>query len=85
MFRDVLDMLARLPESELREARRTRPPDMPAEIFEVLLAMARGGNLPPLPKIPTAPKPPAPPTGPQSGAPKSQSAPPKNPDQMDLF
>jgi len=85
MFQDLIDLLAQLPESELREARKTRPRDIPAEMFDMLVAMARGGKLPPLPEVPQIPKLPMRPPPQQSPAPKPQAVPHKDPNQMDLL
>jgi hypothetical protein len=82
MFQEMMGMLAGLSESELNEARRTRPPDMPEEIFDLLVTMARSGSLPPLPKVPPMPKRPVRPDPGPSAPPKAQPAPPKDPNQM---
>ena len=37
----VVDMLMDLPDSDLEDARRTRPRDIPEELFEALIKMAR--------------------------------------------
>ncbi|MSU62591.1 MAG: hypothetical protein EXS31_09365 [Pedosphaera sp.] len=84
MFGEVLALLGGLNEAELRNHRKHRPPDMPAEVFDMLVSMVRGGKLPPLPKFPPVPKPPIRPLPQRSEPPRPQPES-RDPNQMDLF
>jgi tetratricopeptide (TPR) repeat protein len=77
-FSALISMLSSLPDSEIEKARRTRPKEIPADIFEALIALSRG-KLPPLPN-PARPEERGP-----SGSSRLSDAEPANPGQLDLF
>ena len=76
---DIIAMLSLLPDSQIRKIRKTPPKGIPAEVFDAVLATARGGKMPPLPPpLPKAPYHPTPPG-------KPPPLPPSDPNQMTLF
>ena len=80
-MRDIIAMLSHLPESQIREMRKAPPKGVPAEMFEAVLAIARGGKMPPPPPPPPpAPRAPLPPRPSPAKPP-----PPADSNQLNLF
>ena len=47
MMENIIAILATASDQQIKEMRRTRPPDMPVEFFDALVAVARNKGGPP--------------------------------------
>ena len=75
IMRAIAEMLANASEADLRQLRKSMAPDMPEEMFDAMVAAARGRMIVP-------PKPPKPQRFPE---PPKPQPPPSDPNQMEFF